>query len=128
MIVALYFVESLAVGVFGVAMIAAVIDVLELGQAGVGLASAVMAAGGLVGAFVGLALGGRRLAVALGAGVLVWGSAVALVGAWPTPAFALMLLAVAGLGDTRGGRVRSRRSSSGRSRKTSCPEPSARSR
>lgn len=99
-IVAVYFVESLAVGIFGVAMIAAVIDLLELGQAGVGFASAVMAAGGLVGAFVGLALGGRRLAVALGAGVLVWGCAVALVGAWPTPAFALMMLAVAGLGDT----------------------------
>ena len=99
-IVALYSVESLAVGIFGVAMIAAVIDLLELGQSGVGFASAVMSVGGLAGAFVGLALGGRRLAVALGAGVLVWGGAVALVGAWPEPAFALVLLGVAGLGDT----------------------------
>jgi MFS family permease len=99
-IVALYSVESLAVGIFGVAMIAAVIDVLELGQSGVGFASAVMSVGGLVGAVIGLALGGRRLAVALGGGVLLWGVAVALVGAWPEPAFALVLLGVAGLGDT----------------------------
>jgi MFS family permease len=99
-VVALYSVESLAVGIFGVAMIAAVIDLLELGPSGVGFASAVMSGGGLVGALVGLALGGRRLAVALGAGVLIWGGAVALVGAWPEPAFALVLLGVAGLGDT----------------------------
>jgi MFS family permease len=99
-IVALYSVESLAVGIFGVAMIAAVIDLLELGQSGVGFASAVMSVGGLAGALVGLALGGRRLAAGLGAGVLAWGGAVALVGAWPEPAFALVLLGVAGLGDT----------------------------
>jgi MFS family permease len=99
-IVALYSVESVAVGIFGVAMVAAVIDLLELGQSGVGFASAVMSVGGLAGALVGLALGGRRLAVALGAGVLVWGAAVALVGAWPEPAFALVVLGVAGLGDT----------------------------
>jgi MFS family permease len=99
-IVALYSVESVAIGIFGVATVAAVIDLLELGQSGVAFASAVMSVGGLAGAFVGLALGGRGLAVALGAGVLVWGGAVALVGAWPEPAFALVLLGVAGLGDT----------------------------
>lgn len=99
-IVALYTVESLAVGIFGVAMIAAVIDVLELGQSGVGFASAVMSVGGLVGAVVALSFGGRRLAGGLGGGVLAWGAAVALVGAWPEPAFALVLLGVAGLGDT----------------------------
>ena len=81
-------------------MIATVIDVLELGPSGVGFASAVMAVGGLFGALVALALGGRRLAVALGGGVALWGCAVALVGVWPEPAFALMLLGVAGLGDT----------------------------
>jgi MFS family permease len=99
-VVAVYFVECLAVGIFGVAMIAAVIDVLELGQSGVGFASAVMSAGGLAGALVALSLGGRRLAGTLGVGVLAWGVAVALVGAWPEPAVALLLLAVAGLGDT----------------------------
>ena len=30
----------------------------------------------------------------------LWGCAVALVGVWPEPAFALLLLGVAGLGDT----------------------------
>jgi MFS family permease len=100
LIVGLYSVECLAVGIFGVVMIAAVIDVLELGQSGVGFTSAVMSVGGLAGALVGLALGGRRLAATLGGGIAAWGAAIALVGAWPEPAIALVLLAVAGLGDT----------------------------
>ena len=77
------------------------IDVLHLGNAGVGYLDCAFGVGGVLGgvAAVGLA-GARRLAAAFAAGVLAWGVGVALLGATTSTAVALVLLAGVGIGNT----------------------------
>ena len=77
------------------------IDVLDLGNAGVGYLDCAFGVGGVLGgvAAVGLA-GTRRLATAFAAGVLAWGVGVALLGATTSTAVALVLPAGVGIGNT----------------------------
>ncbi len=77
------------------------IDVLHMGNAGVGYLDCAFGVGGVVGgvAAVGLA-GARRLAAAFAAGVVAWGVGVTLLGATTSTAVALVLLAGVGVGNT----------------------------
>ena len=77
------------------------LGVLGLGDAGVGLLGAAMGLGGLVGAFVALALGARRgLAPVHVVALVLWGVPIAVIGMVTTPAVALVALAVVGLGNS----------------------------
>ena len=77
------------------------IDVLHLGNAGVGYLDCAFGVGGVVGgvAAVGLA-GARRLAAAFAAGVLAWGVGRRLLGVTTSTVVALVLLAGVGIGNT----------------------------
>ena len=96
-----YAAQAMVAGALTVFTVVLAIDVLHLGNAGVGYLDCAFGVGGVLGgvAAVGLA-GARRLAAAFAAGVLAWGVGVALLGATTSTAVALVLLAGVGIGNT----------------------------
>jgi MFS family permease len=88
-------------GAFDVLAVALAIQVLDMGEAGAGYLNAAFGAGGVIGGVVTAALvGRRRLAPALAAGMLLWALAFLVLGVFPTVVGALLLLAVAGVGNS----------------------------
>jgi len=91
--------QFIAIGGLDVLYVVLAISVLDLGGSGAGYLNAAFGAGGVAGIAVTVSLiGRRRLMPALVLGILAWGAAFALLGAWPTTIGALLLLAVAGAG------------------------------
>jgi hypothetical protein len=98
-IVATFTIQRLGRGALTVLVVAAAIDLLGLGDAGVGVLNAAVGFGGLVGSAVAVGLVGRaRLAPAFLAGLLVWGVGIGVVGIVPIAGVALLALTVAGVG------------------------------
>jgi MFS family permease len=88
-------------GAYNVLIVAAAIDLLDLGGSGVGLLNSASGVGGVLGTFAALVLVTRpRLASDLGTSLLVRGTAMALVGVWPETAAVLPLILVMGLANT----------------------------
>ena len=86
-------------GALDVLLVVLALDALSLGQSGVGFLNAAIGAGGIAGAMLTVLLIGRaRLAGPFGAGLLLWGGALAAIGLLPLPLVALLLLALAGMG------------------------------
>ena len=76
------------------------IEVLGMGDAGVGILGAAMGAGGIVGAAFAATFGtGGRLAGMFAAALVAWGAPLILMGVAPSPAIALVALAVTGIGN-----------------------------
>ncbi len=101
LIVGLYAAQTLVAGAFGVLVVVSALEYLDMGDAGVGLLNSAVGVGGLVGAAVALLLAARgRLALDFGLGVALYGGPLALVAVWGSPAAALLLLAVSGIGNT----------------------------
>jgi MFS family permease len=96
-----YAAQAMVAGALTVFTVVLAIDVLHMGNAGVGYLDCAFGIGGVVGgvAAVGLA-GARRLAAAFAAGVVAWGVGVTLLGATTSTAVALVLLAGVGVGNT----------------------------
>jgi hypothetical protein len=87
-------------GCFSVLVVVVAIEVLEVGDAGVGVLTAAVGAGAVVGSLaVSLFADGRRLAALLGVGVAMWGLPLAVAGAVPRDAVILAMLAVVGVGN-----------------------------
>ena len=92
-------VQRMTRGAITVLLVAAAIDLLGMGDPGVGLLTAAIGLGGLVGATMAVALAGRRvLAPWFAAGMVAWGGGIALVGLIAVPVAALTTLAVSGVG------------------------------
>ena len=90
---------SVLFGALDVFLVVLAIELLSMGQSGVGFLNAALGAGGIVGAAIAVLLVGRpRLAIPFGAGLLLWGAALAAVGLLPLPLVAVSLLAIAGMG------------------------------
>jgi len=93
--------QYILVGALDVLYVVLAISVLGLGEAGAGYLNAAFGAGGLVGAAVTAGLvARRRLAPALGAGVVTAALALGVLGLFPTVVGAFALLALAGTGRT----------------------------
>jgi MFS family permease len=87
--------QALFFGAMDVLFVVLAIDELGMGDSGVGILNAAFGAGDLLAVVVTLGLvGRRRLGPAMIAAALCTGAAVALIGAWPNVALALVLLAV----------------------------------
>jgi MFS family permease len=99
LIVGLVAAQTLVSGALNVLVVVIALDLVDLGNAGVGLLNSAIGIGGLLGA---LALLGqaRRHAWRLALGILLWGLPLVVVGAWPNRALALVLLGVVGVGNT----------------------------
>ena len=101
LIVGLFAAQTFVAGALNVLIVVMALELLDLGEAGVGLLTSADGVGGLVGAAAALILvGRRRIASSFGFGLVLWGLPIAVIGAWPTPAAALVLLALVGIGNT----------------------------
>jgi predicted MFS family arabinose efflux permease len=100
-IVGLFSLQTLVAGMLNVLVVAVAIELLELGNAGVGWLDGTVGIGATAGVVVVAAVTARgRLAGPFALGLLLWGVPLMLVGVWPeaVPAFAFM--ALIGLGNT----------------------------
>jgi MFS family permease len=96
-----YGAQAMVAGALGVFAVVLAIDVLDMGNAGVGYLDCAFGVGGILGGFASFGLAGApRLAAAFTAGVLAWGVGVALLGVTATTVFTLVLLAGVGVGNT----------------------------
>ena len=92
-------VQRMTRGSITVLLVAAAIDLLGMGDPGVGLLTAAVGLGGLIGATMAVGLAGRRyLAPWFVVGMLAWGGGITLVGLLAIPVAAVTTLAVAGVG------------------------------
>jgi predicted MFS family arabinose efflux permease len=79
-------------------VVVASIELLGLGDTGVGLLNAAIGIGGLIGALGALGLGSRsRLGSVFVLALAFWGLPLVLIGAWPAAALALAALVVTGI-------------------------------
>ena len=101
LIVTLYGIQTFVAGSLNVLIVVASLELLDLGESGVGFLNSAVGIGGLLGAVAAFALVGRqRLASDFALGLLLWGIPIALIGIFPRPPFALILLAIVGIGNT----------------------------
>lgn len=85
-------------GALNVFVVVLAFDVLDRGDAGVGLLQAAVGLGAVAGAVVaGQMVSGRRLAAWFGGAVALWGLPIAAIGAWPRFGGAIAMLALVGL-------------------------------
>jgi MFS family permease len=101
LIVGLSAAQMVVAGAFNVLVVAAALDLLDLGEAGVGFLNSAVGVGGIVGTVVALALVGRQRASSdFGIGILLWSIPIALIGIWPESLVAFALLIAVGAGNT----------------------------
>jgi hypothetical protein len=93
LVVGLYYAENLVAGCLNVLVVVAALQLLDLGDSGVGVLNGAIGVGGIIGAVVAAALlGRRRIASDLGLGLVLCGAPLILVAAVPGTAATLVLL------------------------------------
>jgi MFS family permease len=98
LIVTLFSAQTFIRGLLTVLLVAASIELLGLGEAGVGYLNSAIGAGGLVGAIVAVGLvGRRRLAGPFVVALALWGLPIAIIGVGPHPWLAFAVLGVVGV-------------------------------
>ena len=101
LLVALFAAQTFVDGALSVLVVVASLQLLDLGRGGVGFLNSAMGVGGVIGALAAFSLVGcLRLAPSFGIGIVIWGVPIALVGAFPHAALALVLFGCVGLGNT----------------------------
>jgi MFS family permease len=100
LIVGLFGAQTLVRGALNVLIVVMAVELLRLGEPGVGLLNAAVGVGGLVGAVAVLTVVRGRVAAWFGAGIALWGAPIALVALWPVPLVAAVLLAVVGVANS----------------------------
>lgn len=97
-VIAAFIAQILVRGLLTTLIVVAAIELLDLGESGVGLLNGALGAGGLVGALAAIGLAGRRrLAPAFAVALTGWGLPIAIIGAWPLAAVAVTALLVVGV-------------------------------
>jgi predicted MFS family arabinose efflux permease len=100
-IVFLYSCQTLVAGALRVLIVVTALDLLDIGNSGLGFLNSAVGIGGLVGVAIAFALVGRkRLASDFAVGLILIGLGLGLIGVWPTPVAALLLMGVFGIGNT----------------------------
>jgi MFS family permease len=93
-------VQAVTRGALNVFLVVVAIDLLETGDAGVGVLTAAVGVGAVVGSLgISVLVGSRRLAAYTGVGIALWGFPLALIGVFPTELIALIMLAIIGAGN-----------------------------
>jgi MFS family permease len=87
-------------GALTVFVVVVALDLLRIGEPGVGTLTAAVGAGAVIGSLAAsLLVGSRRLARWFGIGIALWGLPIALIPLFPREATALILLACVGFGN-----------------------------
>jgi Na+/melibiose symporter-like transporter len=93
--------QTIVAGLVQVFIVIIAIELLDLGEGGVGFLNSAIGIGALIGAVAALGLTGvRRLSPPFLAGSLAWGIPLVVVGIWPETAVALILFGLLGLGNS----------------------------
>jgi len=88
-------------GCFSVLVVVVAIELLDVGESGVGVLTAAVGAGAVIGSLgVAMFADGGRLAALLGVGVVLWGFPLAVAGAVPRAGLILLMLACLGIGNS----------------------------
>jgi CRP-like cAMP-binding protein len=100
LITALGVVQTFTRGCLTVFTVTVAIELLGTGDAGVGVLTAAVGAGGILGSILAFRLVGRgRLALWFGVGIALFGAPLVVIGAVPEEATAILLLGVVGVGN-----------------------------
>lgn len=84
-------------GALTVLIVSLAIELLEIGESGVGYLNAAIGAGGLVGAILAMSLlVGRSLSVSFAVSLATWGAPIAVIGLVPNPAVAFAMAGLIG--------------------------------
>ena len=87
-------------GCLTVFIVVVAIELLDTGDPGVGILTAAVGAGGMLGSVLAFGLVGRgRLALWFGVGIALFGAPLVVIGAVPEQAVAILLLGVVGIGN-----------------------------
>jgi len=98
LLVGLFATQTFVRGLLTVLLVATAIELLGLGQSGVGYLNSAIGAGGLIGAVGVMAIvGRRRMGGAVSAALATWGLPIAIVGIAPTTWLAVPLLGIIGV-------------------------------
>lgn len=101
LLIGLYGAQAFVGGTLNVLIVVLALESLDLGEAGVGFLNSAFGIGGVLGTLVALALVARqRLASDFMFGIMLWGIPLALMGVWPNPAVAVLMLGLIGVGET----------------------------
>jgi hypothetical protein len=101
LVVALFGSQAFVRGALGVLLVVAAIDVLDMGESGVGVLTAAFGVGGILGATAGVSLVGRgRLGRPFQLSLAGWGLPLVALAAWPEPWVAVLCLALSGLANS----------------------------
>lgn len=97
----LFSAQTLVAGALTVLLVVMAFELLDLGEPGVGYLNSAIGVGALVGSVAALSLAGmRRLSPGFIGGVVLWGIPLVLVGLWPEPVVAIVLLGIVGAGNS----------------------------
>ena len=100
LIMGLFGAQTLVCGALNVLVVVMALELLDLGNSGVGTLNAAIGVGGLLGSVVAAALVGRgRLAGDFAIGLVAWGLPIALIALYVNTGFALAMLAIVGVGN-----------------------------
>jgi MFS family permease len=100
-LVTLLVAQTLVAGALNVLIVVSALRLLDLGEEGVGYLTSALGIGGVLGAVVSIALVGRgRLTSDFTIGIVLWGLPIAIMGLWPEPIPAFLLLTIVGMGNT----------------------------
>jgi len=100
-LIGLFTAQTFVAGAVQVYIVVVAIELLDLGNAGVGFLNSAVGVGALVGGVLALSLtGARRLSPAFMLGVVLWGAPLIVLGIWPEAGIALILLAILGIGNS----------------------------
>ncbi|HYW29564.1 MAG TPA: MFS transporter [Gaiellales bacterium] len=99
-IIGLYGAQTFVSGALTVLVVVMALQLLGMGQSGVGTLNAAVGIGGVVGSVVTAALVGRgRLAANFAAGLIAWGVPIALIAVFTRSGFAFAMLLIVGVGN-----------------------------
>jgi MFS family permease len=101
LLIGLYGAQCVVAGAMGVLVVVIALDLLSIGNSGVGFLEAASGIGSLLGAGVALALVTRgKLARDFAFGIVLWGAPLVVLGLVPGTVVALLAMGLAGLGNT----------------------------
>lgn len=101
LLVAFMAAQTLVDGLLGVLLAVVALDLLDIGEAGLGALNSALGAGAMIGAALAITLvGRRRLAPSFAVGCVLWGVPIAVIGFVPETAVAIVALAALGVGNT----------------------------
>ena len=100
LVVSLFWAQIIVRGLLNVLLVVAAVELLAVGEQGVGYLNSAIGAGGFLGVLATVSLvARRRMAPSFAIGLVLWGTPILLIGLLPWAPAAVLFLAVLGLGN-----------------------------